>query len=115
MSREIDLDNLSEDDIIYLADRSRLPEGVDDPRLALEPEEATESVPLDTEYTGDEGQTWPTIQVDGEEVFSEYEDMNVTDLKDELRDRGLSTSGTKAELVARLEESDQAASAAPAE
>jgi len=116
MSREIDLDNLSDEDILYLADRGRLPEDVDDPRAAaLESDEGTETVTLEGEYMGDESQSWPTIQVDGEEVFSEYEDMTSTQLKDALRERGLSTSGTKAEMVARLEEDDAGTSEAPAE
>lgn len=33
--------------------------------------------------------------------------MKVTELRDELRNRGLDTSGLKAELVSRLEEDDQ--------
>jgi len=37
---------------------------------------------------------------------SGYEDMTVTELKDELDMRGLVVSGNKAELVARLEEDD---------
>lgn len=38
----------------------------------------------------------------------DYEDLKVDDLKVELLERGLSASGTKAELVARLEEDDAA-------
>lgn len=35
-----------------------------------------------------------------------YEDQTVTELQDLLRDRDLAVSGTKDELIARLEESD---------
>jgi hypothetical protein len=42
----------------------------------------------------------------------DYAGMKVTDLRTELRDRGLEVSGTRPELVARLQE-DDAAPAAP--
>jgi SAP domain len=108
MSREIDMENLSDEDIIYLADRGRLPDDVDDPR---EQADMSEPVELDTEYIGDVGAMEAESIVADEEVFSEYEDMTVNDLKAELSDRGLPTSGTKAELIARLEENDQPAPA----
>lgn len=38
----------------------------------------------------------------------DYHDFNVTDLRAELAERGLPVSGTKDELVARLEEDDKA-------
>ena len=37
-----------------------------------------------------------------------YEDMTVEELRDELSNRGLPTSGVKAELIARLDEDDAA-------
>jgi SAP domain-containing protein len=37
-----------------------------------------------------------------------YEEQTVADLQDELRNRDLAVSGTKDELIARLEEDDQA-------
>jgi SAP domain len=44
----------------------------------------------------------------GEEE-ADYESMTNADLQAELESRGLATSGTKAELIARLEEDDAAA------
>lgn len=42
---------------------------------------------------------------------SSYEDHTVAELKEELEDRGLPTSGHKDELIARLEEDDEATEA----
>jgi hypothetical protein len=44
----------------------------------------------------------------GGETATEYADMTNADLQAELESRGLATSGTKAELIARLEEDDAA-------
>lgn len=38
--------------------------------------------------------------------MSKYEDKTVEELQDDLRDRDLKVSGTKDELIARLEEAD---------
>lgn len=43
-----------------------------------------------------------------EGASSDYDDLSVNELRAELRDRDLSTSGTKDELVARLQEDDAA-------
>jgi SAP domain-containing protein len=41
--------------------------------------------------------------------MSQYDDYTATQMQDELRARGLPVSGSKPELLARLEESDTAA------
>lgn len=40
-------------------------------------------------------------------LVSEWEDLTVAELKEELTSRGLETTGRKADLVARLEASDR--------
>uniref|UniRef100_A0A060SZM4 ARAD1C09372p n=1 Tax=Blastobotrys adeninivorans TaxID=409370 RepID=A0A060SZM4_BLAAD len=45
----------------------------------------------------------------------DYSSLKVTELKDMLKSRGLGVSGTKSELVARLQESDAGAADKPAE
>lgn len=47
-------------------------------------------------------------QADGQ---TDYEDLTVKELRGQLRDRGLTTSGLKGQLVARLEEDDAEAAA----
>lgn len=50
----------------------------------------------------------PAVAVDPEVLaaVAAYEEMTVEQLKDELRNRELPTSGSKSDLVARLEEDD---------
>lgn len=99
MSRAIDMDNLTQDDLIWLADRGRLPAGERDPRVRPQAGDLS-NVP----NVGDVGII--VSDTPDEPIFSMYEDMTVTELKDELDRRGLDTSGKKADLVARLEASD---------
>lgn len=46
--------------------------------------------------------------------MTDYASFKVPELKKLLTDRKLATTGNKADLVARLQENDQAAAAAPA-
>lgn len=39
--------------------------------------------------------------------MTEYEALKVAELKEQLRERGLTVSGKKAELIARLQEHDE--------
>ena len=39
--------------------------------------------------------------------MTEYEALKVAELKEQLRERGLTVSGKKAELIARLQENDE--------
>ena len=48
-------------------------------------------------------------------TMTDWGKLTVVKLKDELKRRGLSTSGLKAQLVSRLEEDDSAAASAPQE
>lgn len=82
-SSKIEDGELSEKEFLYLRDRGRLPAE----QLELSYEEYREQHGGSTDAEG-------------------YEAMDVDDLKEELRSRGLKVSGTKPELVARLEEDD---------
>lgn len=112
-----DPDSWDDDDIIYLRDRGMLPEGYRVPkRLASRPPQglALEDYP----NTGDVGtiadnpvnlagpgtpvgQFVDDEEDDGEESFS---DMTKDQLQQEARSRGIDDSGTKADIIARLEE-----------
>lgn len=65
--------------------------------------------PADVEETGgDEPVTGAATEETEAPEPVDYHDFNVTDLRAELAERGLPVSGTKDELVARLEEDDKA-------
>lgn len=92
MAREIDFENLSNDDIHYLRQRSWLVEeaelqgveGIRDLVANFDPnaEEEDDETPL-------------------------YSEAKVDQLREELSNRGLDTTGNKAELIARLEADDE--------
>lgn len=120
MARQIDVSDpskLTRDELLYLQDRDRLPEGVkpltQDERMKGNELEmvatatGTAMVPKDkvAEATGH------TADVDDEDL-PEYSDMSVKDLQAEAKDRKLPTNGSKDELVARLEADDAKADGA---
>lgn len=110
MAREIDLsnglDSLSEEDLAYLRDRGRLTPDQERELLGgIEPN-PPEARPLsETPNTGDTGPE-DEEQEDGLDP-EEYEDASNERLRQELRSRGLSTSGNKQELIDRLESDDE--------
>lgn len=104
MSRQIDMsdpDAWTEDDVRYLQDRDQLP---DDYKGYLPPPQVAGVPPL--------GENTGTVNAnpvrDGDKaVFEgtreeEYRNMTTTQLKDELRSRGIPSTGNKQELVYRL-------------
>lgn len=91
---------LSDNDRVYLASR---PGGV--AAYEVERKEGSPATEEDfSTFSGDsDGGSGPVGE--GEDP---YLDWSVEDLREELKARELSTTGKKAELVARLEESDRA-------
>lgn len=101
---------LTKDELLYLQDRDRLPEG-------FEAVEQTDREGGETVLVAVPGgsATVPKNRVgeftghgDEEDVVlvESYEEMGVEDLKSELSLRRLPVSGNKADLIARLEEDD---------
>lgn len=83
MARNIDWTSLDEDDLAYIADRPWLQQEARLLGVELVVSEATETVDIES-----------------------YADLTVAQLKEELKERELSTDGNKSELVKRLEEDD---------
>lgn len=116
MSRKVDrsdLSALSGEDLEYLRARGQLTPDQEKELLGdAEQPKAPEAPSLeDTEYTGDEN-TAPSVQTnDGSPTMTpdDYADASNDRLKEELRRRGLSTSGNKQELIDRLNASDDEA------
>lgn len=118
MSRQIDLSKpLSDEDRAYLESRNRLTdialaEGGDASSLTAGPSLSSTATPEElleqTPNLGDVG----TVQknyTEGDGTApdpTEYDDMTVQQLKDELERRDLPVSGNKSELIARLVEDD---------
>lgn len=108
MSRQIDVSDpgsLSTEDRIYLQSRGNLPEGA-------EPVLITGQHPDDNDLPPNTG-TVNTVPMYQEEIelggkFKEYSDKTPGELKRELEDRGMATTGTKGELVFRLLSDDAA-------
>jgi hypothetical protein len=96
MARDIDFENLDDDDIEYLKQRHWIIEEAELQGVQGVRELIQNHVP---------GQYDEEEEDDEEEEIS-YEEASVEDLKAELKERGLSASGSKADLVARLEEDD---------
>lgn len=89
MAREIDFSKpLSADDQQYVSER---------PWLKAEAEQAGFDVNLDDEFV---------VDSDEEEGTAPYSEWTVDDLKAELKARDLTVSGSKEQLVERLEEDD---------
>lgn len=85
--------NLTE--AIYLLDRNRL-------QVAGAKTRDEAIAELREEY----GEDGDTEELEDEDADDEYDDMTNDDLREELEDRGLDTSGNKPDLVARLREDD---------
>lgn len=91
MSRDIDFDNLSEEDVAYVRDRPWI---VDDFNYN-NPDTSFDDL------VEDSGSAQP-----GDEIEN-YNQVRKADLVDELKHRGLDSTGNKDELVARLEKDDE--------
>ncbi len=123
MAKQIDFDNLSDLDFDYVGQRPWLaeeanqagylldvqnktcvraipaPEAKAQKLLEEEPEEidAQIGVSEDEKDLGDE---------ESEETF-DYSDLSVSELREELKERGLSFEGKKGDLISRLESHDE--------
>lgn len=106
MSREIDFDkSLSDDDLQYLSQRPWLAE-----QAERQGYEGVKDLVKESVEVTDEGGTFVSVgsiaQNDVQDHPDNYEDMTNAELSAELERRDLPHSGTKAELVERLRESD---------
>lgn len=116
MALDIDVSDpskLTREEILYLQDRDRLPEGVE-PIPQEDREEgktvfvatATGSATVpESELDKFTGRDQPEPGLEVVEVDS-YDQLTVEDLKAELSERKLETKGTKSDLIARLEADD---------
>lgn len=117
----IDDGALSEEDVIYLFNRNKLPRSVmqqidqraNESRAANAPRSLEERL-RNVRYTGDVGGATADDIIDddsdvgaGEDVSKDYEDMTVKELQAALTARELPTSGKHDELVARLRDDDE--------
>ena len=108
MSREIDMDNpeaWSEDDRRYLQERGQLPADVEN----VLPKGVQPGTVKDLPNYGDV-HTWPPADSEHEVMlggkYKEYREQTAEELRAELRNRSMPTSGTKGELIYRLLEDD---------
>jgi hypothetical protein len=107
MSRQIDMsdpDSWSEADRQYLQDRNMLPAD----QINVGPAQVHPQMNVDGPIVPPAGT--PNMDSEDDVLFDgkadEYDDMNVDELKNALRERGLAVSGTKNELVYRLRADD---------
>ena len=114
MSRQIPQDKaLSDEDRAYLESRGRqdLIAQIDDnyqPSVSADEDEGDGSTaPDETGGTSREAEQ-ANLQITEEEPDDDYDSMTNDDLREELEDRDLPTSGNKADLIARLRENDAA-------
>lgn len=101
MAREIDLDNLTVDDLHYLGQRSWLiteAESMGYENIRSLVNNRFNITEADLEDVEDEDEDLDEI---------DYNDLKVEELKAELEKRELPTEGKKSELVARLLENDE--------
>lgn len=121
MSREIDYDNLSPEDIRYLADRPWMIQPGSDATVTMSDDDVVEPEEEASETGDTEGDEEGTTEESGEgsgddggepiieeEVGDGYEGKTVAELKKELKKRKLTVGGNHGELVDRLRESDRA-------
>lgn len=125
MARELDLTNLTDEDIPYIAQRPWLIHeaellGVEDVQERVDAYLHPETLPFSgPEFPGVEvlpaegaastpnaPQTEEEANVLEDDEEDDYEDWKVAELKAELTERGLPSSGVHADLVARLREDD---------
>lgn len=100
MAKHIDMDNLTVDDLHYLAQRSWLVDeaeavGYENIRSLVANRDNIVESDLESEEE----------ELEDEEI--DYNDLKVEELKAELEKRELPTDGKKPELVARLIENDE--------
>lgn len=109
MSRPIDLSKpLSQRDLQYLDERPWLWNEI--AQLGGNRETLSSGIPMEPDPNDPD-----YIDEDEDEIYVTYSELKVPVLRAELAERGLETTGSKAELVARLEEDDEANEAADAD
>ena len=122
MARDIDVSDpksLSRDEILYLQDRDRLPAGVEP--ISMEDRMKGEETELVAHATGtvlvpksqvDKFTGREEAPADEDDDLDDYSEMSQKDLQAEAKARKLQTTGTKDELIARLEADDAKADGA---
>lgn len=105
MARQVDFENLDEDDLLYLQQRSWL---IDEAERYGHADIRDQIAALHNGSVAGEVVEDDDNEDDGEEQDILYTDAKVDELRAALKDRGLDTTGNKADLIARLEADDAA-------
>jgi hypothetical protein len=118
MTKQVDLDNLSELDFEYIGQRPWLVEEAKQAGYTIdldrqtcihedEDEDAEEELLEEETEEIDAGSDDDSEDEDSEEEDVDYSDLSVSELREELKERGLSSEGKKDDLISRLESHDE--------
>jgi U3 small nucleolar ribonucleoprotein component len=114
MAKQVDYDNLSELDFEYIGQRPWLIEEAKQAGYTIDldqqtcihkdaEEELLEEEPEEIDASSDDD----SEDEDSEEEAIDYSDLSVSELREELKERGLSSEGKKDDLISRLESHDE--------